>query len=106
MSAGDHLGAAPVRRNRRPADTTLSFVKIAFIPSVSGGLGHVTRVAKLLRGLHVTDPSLEYPFVLSELGLRDSARQATERLGYPVRILPNPVRHSDLRRAEPLGEGP
>jgi hypothetical protein len=93
MSKRDHLGAAAPARNRRPAATTLSFVKIAFIPSVSGGLGHVTRVAKLLRGLHVTDPSLEFVFVLSELGLRDSAREAVERLGYPVRILPNPVRH-------------
>jgi len=80
-------------------------VKVAFIPSVSGGFGHVTRAAKLLRGLELADPSLAFCFVLSELGLRDATREAVKRLGYPVRILPNPVRHErDKQVRKVLGD--
>lgn len=80
-------------------------MKLAFIPSVTGGFGHVTRAAKLIRGLELADPTLEFVVVVSELGLREAAREAVERLGYPVRILPNPVRHErDERVASVLGD--
>jgi hypothetical protein len=59
---------------------------------VSGGLGHVTRLAKLARALKRTDPSLRLCFVLSELRLRSINVGAVKRLGYPVRLLPNPDR--------------
>jgi hypothetical protein len=68
-------------------------IRIAFIPSVSGGLGHVTRLGNLARALQRTDPALDLCFVLSELRLRSINIEAVKALGYPVRMLPNPVRH-------------
>ena len=67
--------------------------RVALIPSVSGGLGHVTRLAKLAHALSAADRSLSLCFVLPELRLRHVNIQAVEGLGYPVRFLPNPVRH-------------
>ena len=80
-------------------------MKVAVIPSVSGGFGHVTRATTLVRALERADPSLEFCFVLSELRLRPAARAAVERFGRPVRILANPVRHErDARISEVLAD--
>jgi hypothetical protein len=68
-------------------------LRIAFIPSVSGGLGHVTRLARLARALRVALPTASIVFVLPELRLRPVNVEAVKGLGYPVRLLPNPVRH-------------
>ena len=68
-------------------------MRVAVIPSVSGGLGHLTRVTKLMRGLQRADRSLTFCIVLPELGLRPTNVAAARRIGPPVRILPNPVRH-------------
>jgi hypothetical protein len=67
--------------------------RVAFIPSVSGGLGHVTRTAKLARELGRADPSLALCFVLPEARLRRINIEAVAGLGYPVRLLPEPIRH-------------
>lgn len=68
-------------------------VNVAMIPSVSGGLGHVTRTVKLARALQQADASLRISYVLDEVDLRPLNLEAVERTGYPVHILPNPVRH-------------
>lgn len=68
-------------------------VNVAFIPSVSGGLGHVGRTLSLARGLEQADPSLRIRYVLDELNLRPFNVDAVARSGYPYRILPNSVRH-------------
>jgi hypothetical protein len=97
-SVGGNVCSAGAASTRTGAVWLSNHVKVAFIPSVSGGFGHITRAAKLLRGLELADPSLTFCFVLSELGLRAATREAVERLGYPVRILPNPVRHERDRK--------
>lgn len=66
---------------------------VAFVPSVSGGLGHVTRTLKLARALERADPRLRVSYVLDELDLRPINVEAIARTGYPYRLLPNPVRH-------------
>lgn len=68
-------------------------LNVVFIPSVSGGLGHVARTLKLARGLERADPSLRISYVLSELNLRKFNVAAIAKTGYPYRFLPNPVRH-------------
>ena len=68
-------------------------LRIAFVPSVSGGLGHVTRLARLARALKVALPTASMVFVLPELRLRPVNVEAVKGLGHPVRLLPNPVRH-------------
>lgn len=78
---------------------------VALIPSVSGGLGHVTRTLHLARALERADPSLRLVYVLSELRLRPFNVEAVERAGYPVRLLPNPVHHErDARVRAVLGD--
>ncbi len=89
----------------RSARQTRSPVNLVFIPSVSGGLGHVGRTLKLARALERADPSLRVSYVLDELGLRPINVEAVERAGYPCRILPNPVRHErDEAVREVLGD--
>ncbi|MBA3416600.1 MAG: hypothetical protein H0U10_15380 [Chloroflexia bacterium] len=68
-------------------------VNLVFIPSVSGGLGHVGRTLKLARALERADPTLRISYVLDELALRPFNVEAVTLAGYPCRILPNPVRH-------------
>lgn len=68
-------------------------LNVVFIPSVSGGLGHVTRTLKLARALERADPRLRISYVLDELNLRPFNVEAVARTGYPYRTLPNPVRH-------------
>lgn len=63
---------------------------VAFLPSVSGGLGHVTRTLRLAQALERADPSLQIIYVLGELNLRRFTEEAVRQTGYPVRILPNP----------------
>ena len=80
-------------------------INLVFIPSVSGGLGHVTRTVKLARALERADPSLRISYVLDELRLRPFNVEAVRRTGYPVRILPNPIRHErDVKIRDVLGE--
>lgn len=75
----------PLRSRDRP-------VNVVVIPNVAGGLGHVTRTVKLARGLERADPTLAISYVLDEHRLRPFNVEAVERLGYPVRILPDRAR--------------
>ncbi|MDQ3700514.1 MAG: hypothetical protein M3442_06285, partial [Chloroflexota bacterium] len=88
MSRPPAAPAKPVAAARRRRT-----VNVAMIPSVSGGLGHVTRTVKLARALQQADASLRISYVLDEVALRPLNLEAVERTGFPVHILPNPVRH-------------
>ncbi|HEY8438582.1 MAG TPA: hypothetical protein VIK65_08215 [Candidatus Limnocylindrales bacterium] len=80
-------------------------MRVAVIPSVSGGLGHLTRVTKLIHALQRADRSLDVCMVLPELGLRATNLAAAKRSGHPVRVLPNPVRHErDAAITKVLGD--
>ncbi|MBA2450677.1 MAG: hypothetical protein H0V51_21910 [Chloroflexi bacterium] len=80
-------------------------INLAMIPSVSGGLGHVTRTLKLARGLEQADPSLNISYILDEHRLRPFNVDAVRKTGYPVQILPSPIRHErDAIVREILGE--
>ena len=92
------VGTRTASGNGRP-------INVVFVPSVSGGLGHVTRTVKLARALERADPRLRISYALSERKLRRFNVEAVERTGYPVRILPDPVHHQrdrEIRAA--LGE--
>ncbi len=95
--------AQGVRRPRRASPGEA--LNVVFIPSVSGGLGHVTRTLKLARALERADPTLRVSYVLDGLSLRPFNVEAIARTGYPYKILPNPVRHErDEKIREILGE--
>lgn len=80
-------------------------LNVVMIPSVSGGMGHVTRTLKLARALERADPSLRISYALDELQLRPINVDAVARTGYPYHILLNPVRHErDERIRVVLGE--
>ena len=84
---------------------TASPLNVVMIPSVSGGMGHVTRTLKLARALERAEPSLRISYALDELGLRPLNIDAVDRTGYPFKILPNPSRNErDERIREVLGE--
>jgi hypothetical protein len=75
------------------------------MPSVSGGLGHITRTVKLARALERADPLLRISYVLFERHLRPFNLEVVERSGYPVRILPDPPRQErDEKVRSILGE--
>src|SRR5688572_12312398 len=78
---------------------------VVFMPSVSGGLGHITRTVKLARALERADPSLRISYVLFERHLRPFNLEVVERSGYPVRILPDsPRQDRDEKVRSILGE--
>ncbi len=88
-----------------PDDHHDGAVNVMIIPSVSGGLGHVTRTLKLARGLERADPSLRVIYGLDEVGLRPINQEAISRSGFPLRVIPNPVRHErDERIRATLGD--
>jgi hypothetical protein len=65
---------------------------VVFLPSASGGLGHITRTLKLARVLERADSSLRISYALFERHLRLFNVAVVESSGYPVRILPDPPR--------------
>jgi len=90
---------------RTSSDDGGGAINVMVIPSVSGGLGHVTRTLKLARGLERADRSLRIIYGLDEVGLRPINREAVARSGFPLRIIPNPVRHErDARIREVMGD--
>ena len=58
------------------------------IPSVSGGIGHISRTAALARALWRIDPSLEIEYLLDTERLRPFNIDATRRMGFRPRFLP------------------
>ena len=69
-------------------------LKIVMIPSVSGGIGHVSRTATLARALRRLDPSVEVEYVLDADRLRPFNIDATLQMGYRPRLMPPRTRDS------------
>ena len=69
--------------------------KIVMIPSVSGGIGHISRTATLARALRRLDPLIEVEYVLDAERLRPFNIEATMQMGYRPRLMP--ARNRDSR---------
>ncbi len=70
------------------AKPTRSPTKVMMIPSVSGGIGHISRTAALARALQKIDPQVEVDYLLDIARLRPFNIDATRRMGYRPRFLP------------------
>jgi len=62
--------------------------RIIMLPSVSGGIGHISRVGALARALQRIDPRAEIEFVLDCDRLRPFNIDATMRMGFRPTLLP------------------
>ena len=82
----------PIRGRRRPAS-----VKIVMMPSVGGGIGHISRTAALARALLKLDPTVQVEYLLDTDRLRPFNIDATMRMGFRPRFLP--PRNRDNRDA-------
>ena len=58
------------------------------IPSVSGGIGHISRTATLARALKRLDPSVQVEYVLDADRLRPFNVEVTRQMGFEPRLLP------------------
>ena len=63
-------------------------MKVIMAPSVSGGMGHISRAATLGRALRQLDPNIAVDFVLDAERLRPFNVDAALRMGYRPRLLP------------------
>ena len=64
------------------------------LPSVSGGIGHVSRCGALSRALQRLDPTIEIEFVLDLDRIRWFNIEATERMGFRPRLMPQRTREN------------
>lgn len=88
-----------------PRPTVGRGLNVVFIPSVSGGLGHLTRATMLARALAAADPSLHISFALSAFRLRHFNVKVARGSGFPVRVVPDPSRQRrDRQIGRALGE--
>ena len=71
--------------------------KVVMIPSVSGGIGHISRTAALARALAALDPMVEVEYLLDTERLRPFNIDAPRRMGFRPRSLP--PRNRDNRDA-------
>lgn len=62
--------------------------KVVMIPSVGGGIGHISRSGALARALLRLDPALEVEFLLDTDRLRPFNIDACRRMGFRPRFLP------------------
>lgn len=69
-------------------------MQVILIPSVGGGIGHVSRTTTLARAMLRLDPKLQISFLLDAERLRSFNIGAAERTGFPVRVLPPRGRES------------
>jgi hypothetical protein len=63
-------------------------MKVVMVPSVSGGIGHISRTATLARALRKLDPSTQVEYVVDVERARPFNIDATLRMGYRPRLLP------------------
>ncbi|MBV9748200.1 MAG: hypothetical protein JO157_05250 [Acetobacteraceae bacterium] len=68
--------------------STRARTKVVMIPSVSGGIGHISRTASLSRALVALDPRVEIEYLLDTERLRPFNIDATRRMGFRPRFLP------------------
>ena len=69
-------------------------LQIVMLPSVSGGIGHVSRCGALARALLRLDPTMEIEFVLDLDRIRWFNIEATERMGFRPRLMPPRTREN------------
>src|SRR3954469_9778664 len=69
-------------------------MKVVMIPSVSGGIGHISRTAAVARALRNLDPAIEFEYLLDTKRLRPFNIDATMRLGFRPRLLPELTRQN------------
>ncbi|HET6468835.1 MAG TPA: hypothetical protein VFG43_10710 [Geminicoccaceae bacterium] len=63
-------------------------MNVVMVPSVSGGIGHLSRTATLARALRRLDPSIHIEYVLDTERLRPFNIDAIMRMGWRPRLLP------------------
>lgn len=63
-------------------------MKVIMVPSVSGGIGHISRTAALARALRKLDPGTQVEYVIDVERARPFNIEATLRMGYRPRLLP------------------
>ena len=68
--------------------------RIIMVPSVSGGIGHISRTATLARAIRALDPAVEVEYVLDADRLRPFNIDATAKMGYRPRLMPARTRES------------
>lgn len=67
----------------RPSQPT----RVVLLPSVSGGIGHISRCAALARALRRLEPAVDIQFVLDAERLRPFNVEATRRMGFEPKLL-------------------
>ena len=72
-------------------------MNVVLIPSVAGGIGHISRAATLARMLQRLDPTVNVEYLLDTERLRAFNIDAASRTGYRVNLLP--PRPRDAREA-------
>ena len=63
-------------------------MNVVMIPSVAGGIGHISRTATLARMLQRLDPAVNVEYLLDTERLRPFNIDAANRTGYRVNLLP------------------
>lgn len=69
-------------------------MNVVMLPSVSGGIGHISRTSALARALVRLDPSVRVEYVLDADRLRPFNIDATMRMGFRPRLMPPRTRES------------
>jgi hypothetical protein len=69
-------------------------MRVIMLPSVAGGIGHISRTATLARMLQRLDPTVQVEYVLDADRLRPFNIDATRRMGFRPRLLPPRTRES------------
>jgi len=76
---------------------TSSSTRVVMIPSVGGGIGHISRTAALGRALKRLDPGVEVEYLLDTDRLRPFNIDATRRMAFNPRFLPPRNRDAIVR---------
>ena len=69
-------------------------MNVVMLPSVAGGIGHISRTAALARALKRLDPTVHVEYVLDADRLRPFNIDATMRMGFRPRLMPPRTRES------------
>ena len=82
-------------------------MNVVMVPSVSGGIGHISRTATLAQALRRIDPTVHIEYVLDAERLRPFNIDATMRMGYRPRLLPTrtPESRGPIVRAQASPDG-
>ncbi len=69
-------------------------MNVVMIPSVSGGIGHISRTATLARALERLDPNVHVEYLLDTERLRPFNIDATRKMGFRANLLPPRTREN------------